>query len=271
MGIEAKSVRLDVLFEDDAAWYDIELQVQNTQCPAKRSRYYHAVKTVESFKKGEEYGALKPGYVIFICMFDFCGLNEPLYRYEMREEKNFLPLGDGQVTIFLNGKCSGDIPEDLKPFYLYLQSGEVGDEDGFVRRMDAAVQEAIQKEEVRFKVTLYDEAERLKMMLERRQAALDEKQVELDEAQVALDEKRVELEEAQVALDEKQAALDDARAEAERNAERADMERERADAAEKSSKLMTALVELGRFQDAVRVSKDEAFQKQLIEELGLSE
>lgn len=236
MGIEAKSVRLEVLFEDDAAWYDIELQVQNTECPAKRSRYYHAVKTVESFKKGEEYGTLKPGYVIFICMFDFCGLNDPLYRYEMREEKNFLPLGDGQVTIFLNGKCSGDIPEDLKPFYLYLQNGEVGDEDGFVRRMDAAVQEAIQKEKVRFKVTLYDEAERLKMMLEKRQAALD-----------------------------------DARAEAERNAERADMERERADAAEKSRNLMTALVELGRFDDAVHVSKDEAFQKQLIEELGLSE
>lgn len=229
-------MRLEVLFEDDAAWYDIELQVQNTECPAKRSRYYHAVKTVESFKKGEEYGTLKPGYVIFICMFDFCGLNDPLYRYEMREEKNFLPLGDGQVTIFLNGKCSGDIPEDLKPFYLYLQNGEVGDEDGFVRRMDAAVQEAIQKEKVRFKVTLYDEAERLKMMLEKRQAALD-----------------------------------DARAEAERNAERADMERERADAAEKSRNLMTALVELGRFDDAVHVSKDEAFQKQLIEELGLSE
>ena len=109
-------MRLEVLFEDDAAWYDIELQVQNTECPAKRSRYYHAVKTVESFKKGEEYGTLKPGYVIFICMFDFCGLNEPLYRYEMREEKNFLPLGDGQVTIFLNGKCSGDIPEDLRLF-----------------------------------------------------------------------------------------------------------------------------------------------------------
>ena len=146
-------------------------------------------------------------------MFDFCGLNEPLYRYEMREEKNFLPLDDGQVTIFLNGKCSGDIPEDLKPFYLYLQNGEVGDEDGFVRRMDAAVQEAIQKEEVRFKVTLYDEAERLKMMLEKKQVALDEKQVELDE-------KQVELEEAQVALDEKQAALDDARAEAERSPSR---------------------------------------------------
>ena len=153
---------------------------------------------------------------------------------------------------------------DLKPFYLYLQNGEVGDEDGFVRRMDAAVQEAIQKEEVRFKVTLYDEAERLKMMLEKKQVALEEKQVELDEKQVELEEKQVELEEAQV-------ALDDARAEAERNAERADMERERADAAEKSSKLMTALVELGRFEDAVRVSKDEAFQKQLIEELGLSE
>ena len=75
VGIEAKSIRLDVLFEDEDVWYNLEMQVHNTDSPAKRSRYYHAVKTVDSFKQGQNYRDLRPGYVIFICMFDFLGLN----------------------------------------------------------------------------------------------------------------------------------------------------------------------------------------------------
>ena len=158
VGLEAKSIRLDVLFEDDEVWYDLEMQVENKDSPAKRSRYYHAAKTVASFKKGQLYHTLKPGYVIFICMFDQLGLNQPMYRFEMRDEKNFLPLNDGQVTIFLNGQCSAGVPACLQPFYLYLQDGAVNGDD-FVSRMDAAVQEVIRKEEVRFWMTIHDEIE----------------------------------------------------------------------------------------------------------------
>ena len=194
VGIEAKSIRLDVLFEDEAVWYNLEMQVHNTDSPAKRSRYYHAVKTVDSFKKGEKYKDLRPGYVIFICMFDFLGLNQFLYRYEMREEKNYLPLNDGQVTIFLNGKCTGEIPEGLRPFYLYLQNGEVCEEDAFVSRMDAAVREVIQKEEVRYKVNLYDESLRWQNMAAEAQAEAEKAQAELEESKKEVKEaKRLNL------------------------------------------------------------------------------
>ena len=172
VGLEAKSIRLDVLFEDDEVWYDLEMQVENKDCPAKRSRYYHAAKTVASFKKGQLYHTLKPGYVIFICMFDQLGLNQPLYRFEMRDEKNFLPLNDGQVTIFLNGVCTAEVPACLQPFYLYLQDGAVnGDE--FISRMDAAVQEVTQKEEVRYWMTIHDEIEMWKNAADAAKAEAD--------------------------------------------------------------------------------------------------
>jgi len=69
VGIEAKSIRMDVLFEDDEVWYDIELQIVNRDHLPKRSRYYHAVRAVDSLKAGQPYGELKPGYVIFITTF----------------------------------------------------------------------------------------------------------------------------------------------------------------------------------------------------------
>ena len=97
--LEAKSVRMDVLFEDDEAWYDVELQVENVNHPPKRSRYYHAVKTVDSFNAGQPYARLKLGYVIFICCFDLFGLNKPVYSFEMLEKNWGLSLGDEQYTI----------------------------------------------------------------------------------------------------------------------------------------------------------------------------
>ena len=129
--------------------------------------------SLHSFRKGQLYESLKPGYVIFICMFDLMEKNEPMYRFEMRDEKFFLPLNDGQVTIFLNGKCSGEVPEDLKPFYLYLQTGEVRDDDAFVARIDSAVKGIIHNEGVQYQVTVYDEIEMWKN-------ALEEKKVEFE-------------------------------------------------------------------------------------------
>jgi len=156
---EIKSIRLDVLFEGETEWYDIEMQVENRGHLPKRSRYYHALKTAKSLKKGENYSTLKPGYVIFICMFDLFGMGEPMYTFEMCDyEKKGLKLGDGQVTIFLNGTCRKNVPEELRAFYRYLQTGEAGEDDAMVRMIDSAVTAVNELEEVLGKVTLYDEA-----------------------------------------------------------------------------------------------------------------
>ena len=248
VGIEAKSIRLDVLFEDEDVWYNMEMQMHNTDSPAKRSRYYHAVKTVDSFKQGQKYKDLRPGYVIFICMFDFLGLNQFLYRYEMREEKIFLPLQDGQVTIFLNGQCTGEIPEGLRPFYLYLQNGEVCAEDTFVSRMDAAVREVIQKEEVRYKVNLYDESLRWQNMAAEAQAEAEKAQAEAEKAQAEAEKAQAEAEKAQAELEKVKAEANEAR---------------------RLNLLIETLLERGRMEDVSSVLHDESSRQKLMEELDI--
>lgn len=259
VGLNAKSIRLDVLFEDDEVWYDLEMQVENTDSPAKRSRYYHAAKTVASFKKGQLYRTLKPGYVIFICMFDQLGLNQPMYRFEMRDEKNFLPLEDGQVTIFLNGQCTAGVPADLQPFYLYLQNGSVSGDD-FVSRMDAAVQEVIQKEEVRYWVTIHDEIEMWKNAADSAKAeALAEIEAVKAEAEAELEAARAEVDAVKAGAE---AEIETARAEA-------DAVKAEADAAVRLNRLTETLLKLGRFQDAERAFIDEEYRQELLEELNL--
>ena len=63
---DAKDVRLDVLFQGETEWFDIEMQVGNTDDLKKRSRYYHSSMDMMDLEKGIEYKHLKPHYVIFI-------------------------------------------------------------------------------------------------------------------------------------------------------------------------------------------------------------
>ncbi len=55
-----------VLFDDACGWYDIELHV-------------------------EDYNKLPPSYVIFICLYDEMGIEEPVYSFQMFE---YLKTGD---------------------------------------------------------------------------------------------------------------------------------------------------------------------------------
>ena len=233
--MEAKSIRMDVLFEDDMAWYDIELQVENVNHPAKRSRYYHAVKTVDSFNAGQPYEKLKPGYVIFICCFDLFGCNEPVYSFQMYEEKLNLPLGDEQYTMFLNSTCKKNVPKELESFYRYLRTGEVTAGDLWLERMDAAVEAASLRKEVRRKVTLYDEMQMMRTLLKNAEEQLEEKKNVLAEACAQLEAKDAELEAKDAELEVKAAQL------------------------ERMKLLNVRLAELGRVDDILRAAEDDAF------------
>lgn len=231
VAIEAKSIRMDVLFEDDEAWYDIEMQVSDMHHPPKRSRYYHSVKTVDTLKPGDPYECLKPGYVIFICGFDLFGLDKPVYSFQMMDEKNNLSLGDGQYTIFLNSTCKNNVPKELENFYHYLQTGKVTAGDVWLERMDAAVAEANHREEVRSKVTLYDEMERANTYIK-----------QMEEAVAARTAEKAKLEEAVAAKDQM---------------------------AERYSRLNAKLAEAGRVDDILKAATDELFRAKLMEELGI--
>ncbi len=159
-GLDAKSVRLDVLFEDETTRFDIELQLEDTHEIPRRSRYYHAVMAVDDLKRGSRYSALKPCYVIFICLFDLMGLGDAVYRFQMLDERNHLPLDDGCFTIMVNTTSKAEnTPKELQALYLYLEREEVTEGDPFIRRLHEIVQTANRNREVRSIMTLAEEME----------------------------------------------------------------------------------------------------------------
>ena len=157
-GMESKSISLDVLFEDERGWYDIEMQVENRENLPKRSRYYGAALDVNKLKKGRDYNELKPSYIIFICMYDEMKIDEPVYSFRMFDEKYGIPLNDERYTVILNASCStGKVPERFRPLFEYLKTGEVAGEDDFIEKIDARVREFQDDEEIKHMMSVEDE------------------------------------------------------------------------------------------------------------------
>ncbi|MFR5857663.1 MAG: Rpn family recombination-promoting nuclease/putative transposase [Clostridia bacterium] len=157
-GLESRSVRLDVLFEEDNTLYDIEMQIDREEEIAKRSRYYHTSMARQGLKKGQPYRMLKSNYVIFVCCYDAFDMDAPIYRFEMFDNNLQLKLGDGSSTIILNTKCSKEkIPQELMAFYDFVDTGRVDASDTFVKYLDTRVEEANNDEEVDRIMTLEEE------------------------------------------------------------------------------------------------------------------
>ena len=94
-GVYSKSVRLDVLFDDDESWYNIEMQVAREEDLPQRGRYYSAAIDVAHLEKGRPYGDLKQSFVIFLCRFDYYNQGEAVYAFERIDKRLQLPCGDG--------------------------------------------------------------------------------------------------------------------------------------------------------------------------------
>lgn len=132
-GISVRSIRLDVLFEGEDAWYDIEMQVKRHKDLPKRTRYYHSLIDQAYLKSSEPYTKLNPQYVIFICAFDPFSVGRPVYRFSMFEEDIGLKLGDESFTIFLNTKADPVcVPDELRSFYEYIDKHIIDDTDVFI-------------------------------------------------------------------------------------------------------------------------------------------
>ncbi|MBQ6900207.1 MAG: Rpn family recombination-promoting nuclease/putative transposase [Firmicutes bacterium] len=187
VGIDVKAIRMDVLFEDSNAWYDIEMQIYDMGNLPKRSRYYHAVKTVDSLQRGTEYTKLKEGYVIFINDFDIFGFDEPVYSFEMFDKNLQLNLNDGQHTIFLNSKCRNNVPAELEGFYHYLQTGEVKSGDDWLTEMAVAVEDVNSRKEVLDNMTVYEEIKMLENIVEEKdqEIAANKRQLEAKDQELA--------------------------------------------------------------------------------------
>ena len=157
-GLISKSVRLDVLFEGDDRYYDIEMQSVPEGFLPQRSRYYHASMDTHILKKGQPYSKLKECYVIFICLQDPFGARAPVQSFGMYDEKLGLHLGDGSYTIVLNIDCPKEkIPKELETFFAYVEKGEIATNDDFVQQIHQKVEEANRDAEVMEFMTLEEE------------------------------------------------------------------------------------------------------------------
>ena len=118
------------------------MQVRRQRDLPKRSRFYHSLMDQTFLKRGESYSKLNPQYVIFICAFDPFDKGYPVYDFSMMNKKTGLKLNDESYTIFLNTKADqGNIPEELRSFYNYIDKREIDDSDEFIRSIHEEVVE----------------------------------------------------------------------------------------------------------------------------------
>ena len=154
-GIEAKSVRLDLLVKDESGKsYDIEMQVANEHNIPKRMRYYQAAIDIAFLDKGEHYKALNDSYIIFVCLFDAIGKGKPLYTFEnICLEDRQTPLRDGTKKVIINAEAFSKAEnKELKGFLEYVKTGTVNTEyTGRIETMIQAVKNSEQaRQEYRF-------------------------------------------------------------------------------------------------------------------------
>ncbi len=157
-GVLSRSVRLDVLFEDESEVYDIEMQVEKEPELPKRSRYYHTSMDTHFLKKGKPYKDLQPSYLIFMCIHDPFERGEAVYQFQMIDKNLQLQLADEAYTIILAIDCpKGKIPKELETFFTYVGRDEVDEHDAFVKRIHEKVEEVNRDAEVTEIMTLEEE------------------------------------------------------------------------------------------------------------------
>jgi len=149
-GIEAKSVRLDILVKDEAGKsYDIEMQVSNEYNLPKRMRYYQATIDIAFLDKGAHYKALNDSYIIFMCLFDAIGNDKPLYTFEnICLEDRQTPLRDGTKKVIINAQAFRKAEDaELKGFLEYVKKGTVNTE--YTGRIETMIQAVKHNEQAR--------------------------------------------------------------------------------------------------------------------------
>ena len=136
----SKAVRLDILVEDeDGHFYDIEMQVVNSDSIPKRMRIYQASIDVKIFSKNRKYKEATKTIIIFICMFDPIGKGRAIYTFKnLCVEEPSIELGDETLKIIVVPKeWEKEQDEDLRALLRYIYEGIPSDE--FTKEIDMQV------------------------------------------------------------------------------------------------------------------------------------
>ncbi len=124
-----KSIRFDVLVREELSedtvrngndtkyptgrYYDIEMQMRDTNEMPRRARYYQSMCDLDALAKGANYDELREQYILFICPDDIFGQGLPIYRFQNREEND--------PKILLGDLC-------YKNFYIFNKYANIKDE-----------------------------------------------------------------------------------------------------------------------------------------------
>lgn len=157
-GVYSKSVRFDVLFGDDMALYNIEMQVAREEDLPRRGRYYSAALDIANLEKGKHYEKLRQSFIIFVCRFDYFGKGEAIYTFERYDKKSQTSYLDGSYIILLNTRCPEEkVPQELRSLFRYINTEEVADGDEFVEMIHELVVSYQSDKEVLQIMTLEEE------------------------------------------------------------------------------------------------------------------
>jgi hypothetical protein len=102
--LQGRGVRFDVFARDSKGReYDIEIQRADRGAEPRRARYNSALMDANALKSGEDVGALRDTYVIFITENDVMKRGRDVYSYLRIEENDGDRLNDGTHIIYVNG------------------------------------------------------------------------------------------------------------------------------------------------------------------------
>lgn len=140
-GLEEKSVRLDIMAEDnEGRLFDIEMQVVRQEYIGKRLRYYQSKMDTLTLKPGMRYDEIKDTYIIFLCPYDPFYRNRTRYEFSSREDHDpSIKLETGAHWIFLNSKGEDkNINKGLQQF-LDLMNGKIDISSTFIARINKEI------------------------------------------------------------------------------------------------------------------------------------
>ena len=107
--IMGRGLKLDILAQD-ASGRAVNIEVQQLpQGPIpKRARFHASALDVHLLKKGQNFDALPPAYIIFITKTDVLGAGKPIYTVERQIRELQKSFDDKSVIIYVNGACMDD-------------------------------------------------------------------------------------------------------------------------------------------------------------------
>ena len=134
------------------------MQVANNDDLGKRISYYQGKLSAKSLNEGEKFFEKRDTYVIFICDFDYFGLNLPMYHTTTRLEEDINKVVDtGEYNVILNSRATdfSTVSTEVKAFLKYVRDNKVADD--FTKSLDKEVVKIKSSTEVRESFMTWEE------------------------------------------------------------------------------------------------------------------